>query len=156
MRRVIATIRERFQSDRRVSPAIPVPLGSGRGDDCLTLQALLKGTQWMPIPATDWSHMFELARQVDAPVILYDCNLPGLEWQKGIPRLVSASNTPCLILLSDVSDPYLWDELVQHGGFDLLTRPFQRKKVLAMLDFAYTHWKTRWPSRPNGQFEALA
>ena len=82
----------------------------------------------MPIQAANWSDMVKLARQVDAPVILYDRDLPGVEWQKGIPRLVSASNTPCLILLSDVSDPYLWDELVQHGGFDLLTRPFQREK----------------------------
>jgi FixJ family two-component response regulator len=139
-----------------MSPAIPVLLGSGRDDDCLTLQALFQGTQWTPIRAGNWSDMFKLVRQVDAPVVLCDRDLPGLEWQKGIPRLVSASSTPCLILLSDVSDPYLWDELVQHGGFDLLTRPFQREGVLAMLDFAYTHWKTRWPSRPNGRFEALA
>jgi FixJ family two-component response regulator len=139
-----------------MSPRIPVPLGSDRYHDCLTLQALLQGTQWMPIQAANWSDMFKLARQVHAPVILYDRDLPGLEWQKGIPRLVGASSTPCLILLSDVSDPYLWDELVLHGGFDVLARPFHREGVLAMLDFAHTHWKTRWPSRPNGQFEALA
>jgi AmiR/NasT family two-component response regulator len=110
----------------------------------------------MPIQAANWSDMVKLARQVDAPVVLCDHDLPGVEWQKGIPQLVSASNTPCLILLSDVSDPYLWEELVRHGGFDVLARPFQREQVLAMLDFAYTHWKTRWPSRPNGRFEALA
>jgi DNA-binding response OmpR family regulator len=139
-----------------MSPSIPVPLGSNRGDDYLTLRALLQGTQWMPIQAANWSDTVILARQVDARVILYDRNLPGLKWQKGISQLVGASSTPCLILLSDVSDPYLWDELIQHGGFDVLTRPFQRKEVLAMLDFAHTHWKTRWPSRPNGHFEALA
>ena len=136
-----------------MSPAIPVPLGSGRDDDGLTFPALLQGTQWMPIQAANWSGMFKLARQVDAPVVLCDRDLPGLEWQKGVPRLVSASSTSCLILLSDVSDPYLWDELVRHGGFDVLTRPFQREQLLAMLDFAYTHWKTRWP---NVHFEALA
>jgi FixJ family two-component response regulator len=156
MRRVISAVRERFQKGRRVSPAIPVPLGSGRDDEVLTLRALLQGTQWMPIQVTNWSSMFKLATLVDAPVFLCDRDLPGLEWQEGVPRLVRASSTSCLILLSDVSDPYLWDELVQHGGFDVLTRPFQRKQVLAMLDFAYTHWKTRWPSRPNGHFEALA
>jgi FixJ family two-component response regulator len=155
MRNVVSTVRERIQNNRRMSPAIRVPLGSGRDDDYVALQALLQGTPWMPIQAANWSDTVKLARQVDAPVILYDRDLPGLEWQKGIPRLVGASSTPCLILLSDVSDPYLWDELVRHGGFDVLTRPFQREEVLAMLDFAYTHWKTRWPSRPNGHFEAL-
>ena len=156
MRNVVSAITERFQDDRRISPAIPVPLGSNRDDDRLALQTLLQGTQWMPIQAANWTDLFRLARQVGAPVVLYDRDLPGLEWQKAIARLVRASSTPCLILLSDVSDPYLWDELVQHGGFDVLARPFQREEVLAMLDFAYTHWKTRWPSRPNGHFGALA
>lgn len=156
MRNVVSAVRDRFQNARRTSPAIPVPLGSNRDDDCLALQALLQGTRWMPIQAANWSDMVKLARQVDAPVVLCDHDLPGVEWPKGVPQLVSASNTPCLILLSDVSDPYLWDELVRHGGFDVLTRPFQREQVLAMLDFAYTHWRTRWPSRPNGRFEALA
>ena len=34
--------------------------------------------------------------------------------------------------------------------FDILTRPFRRDQTLAMLDFAYTHWKADWPDgRPQ-------
>jgi FixJ family two-component response regulator len=56
-----------------------------------------------------------------------------------------------VILLSSVSDPYLWDEVAKRGGFDVLTRPFQRKAVLSMLVFAHPHCRTSWPAPVRSQ-----
>jgi hypothetical protein len=50
--------------------------------------------------------------------------------------LLNTAESCCLISLSDVSDPYLWNELVHYGGFDLLARPFEQAEVHRTLAFA--------------------
>lgn len=119
-------------------------MASARGDDRSILRALLQGTHWAPVESTNWSEVIERLESVLFPVVLYDRDLPGLEWQKGVPAL-AASSACCVILLSDVFDPYLWDELVNRRGFDVLTRPFRKADVLSVLDFAHTYWKLRGP-----------
>jgi hypothetical protein len=60
-----------------------------------------------------------------------------MNWQTSIPSFLDPPATRSLILLSDMSDPYLLAELVQYGGFDVLSRPFEREEVLGTLAFAY-------------------
>lgn len=157
MKNIILALRERWRSGRRRTPErdlsarrpperkqpspIPVVLASACEDDRHSLRSLLQGTQWLLLEAAAWTEVQNLAGAIVSPVILCDRNLPGLKWQNGVSAVRAAIGDPCIILLSDVSDPYLWDELVQHGGFDVLTRPFQRADVLSLLGFAHTHWK---------------
>lgn len=135
----------RVQRDDR--PPLPVLVASERDEDQRTLQLLLRGTRWSPVPVNRWRDAAELVERYVLPVVLCDRDLPGMEWQPGIGTLRRPGYRPSVILLSGVADPYLWDELVQAGGFDILTRPFRRDQTLAMIDFAYTHWKTEWPNR---------
>jgi FixJ family two-component response regulator len=43
-----------------------------------------------------------------------------------------------MILLTDDASPKLSTEVVRTGGFDLLTRPFEKEQVFATLISAYT------------------
>ncbi len=79
------------------------------------------------------------------PIVLCDRDLAGGEWQDTLRLLHSVRDRPCVILLSNVADEYLWNEVVRRGGFDVLTRPFRKEQVVSMLEFAYTYWKTAWP-----------
>lgn len=134
-------------TQRDDGPLLPVLVASEREEDQRTLQLLLRGTRWSPAPVNRWRDASELAERFLLPVVLCDRDLPGMEWQRGIRTLWRPGYRPSVILLSGVADPYLWDELVQAGGFDILTRPFRRDQTLAMIDFAHTHWKAEWPNR---------
>jgi AmiR/NasT family two-component response regulator len=68
-----------------------------------------------------------------------------MNWRTTIASFLDPAAAQSLILLSDVSDPYLLAELVHHGGFDVLSRPFQREEVLGTLTFAYKHAQAHWP-----------
>jgi DNA-binding response OmpR family regulator len=124
---------------------IAVLLASAQAEDHRVLGLSLTDSRWTLSSVKDlWEARAALAR-VEAPIVLYDRDFPGATWQEGFDLLSSVRKPVALLLLSNVSDPYLWDEVVHHGGFDILTRPFSREEVTASLLFARTHCTALWP-----------
>jgi FixJ family two-component response regulator len=113
---------------------VPVQIFTSRAEDIRELNSFLGGTPW------------ELTadRNATAPILLLDRDYSE-RWQTAIGDLIKLRRTRCVVLLSNVSDQYLWDEMVQHGGFDILTRPFRKEHVLSTLQFAYAHSHAPWP-----------
>jgi len=120
-------------------------LASERDDDHQTLQALLHNTRWTVARALSWGDAASFCGRVIKPVILVDRYFQGSDWRFTLSSMVNLESNSCLILLSDVSDQYLWNEVVQLGGFDVLARPFQRSDVLRILEFAQRHCGNPWP-----------
>lgn len=69
-------------------------------------------------------------------VILCDRDLPGFNWRDVVEILVANAPRSCVILTSPVNDDYLWQEVIQHGGYDVLTKPFQEDRVVSTIRFA--------------------
>jgi hypothetical protein len=160
MNRVVSAVRSWFRSvvredglssagapvgDRQDSALRPVLLASERDDDYQTLQALLHNTRWSLARALSWGEASSFCGRVVNPVVLVDRHFQGSDWRFTVSSLLNPTANCCLILLSDVSDPYLWNELVQYGGFEVLARPFERSEVLRTLAFAQKHCEADWP-----------
>ena len=128
-----------------------VLLVSGQEQDGPNLESILEGTPWRVMAAGNLAQAEQILRDLDPPIVLCDRDLLGSSWQENVRSLAAARRGACVILLSNVSDQYLWDEVVQRGGFDVLTRPFEKQPVLSMLIFAYTHCRTSWPIAPRGR-----
>jgi len=118
-----------------------VLLASARCGDEDALRGILEDSGWTAVAACSLEETLHMQERLDFPIVLYDQDLPGAEWRDGVGGLTRL-HRPAVILLSDVADPYLWNEVVRAGGFDLLPRPFRRDDTLALLDFAHLHWKT--------------
>ena len=160
MNRVISAIRNWFHSVARgngvpsvgapvgrgqATASMPVLLASERVDDYQTLHELLQDTKWSVARALSWGEVSSFCGRVASPVVLVDRHFQGSDWRFTLSSLLNTTENCCLILLSDVSDPYLWNELVQYGGFDVLARPFERSEVLRTLAFAQRHCEGDWP-----------
>src|SRR5207248_10638584 len=76
------------------------------------------------------------------PLILYDRDVPGCAWRDAIGRLVLSSPESCVVLASSVCDGYLWQEVVQLGGYDVITKPLQEEAVIQMLTLAWSYWRS--------------
>lgn len=124
----------------------PVLLASARGDDAESIEEILGHSRWTPATASDWTAALKAQETMTFPVVLCDRDLPGLTWKEGVRAMKRIRRRPAIILLSDVDDPYLWDAVVQAGGFDLLARPLRARETLNMITFAHTHWRSGWPS----------
>ena len=126
----------------RVS-TLEVILANVDGVDRNCLEVILQGTPWVVIDAEPLQ-IENVVRVASVPIVLCDRDHSDC-WRRLIRTLMKARRDVCVILLSSETDPSDYDEVVRCGGFDILTRPLQRKQVLPMLLFAYTYWRGHGP-----------
>jgi DNA-binding NtrC family response regulator len=81
-----------------------------------------------------------IANQLKAPVILFDRDWPGAEWKTAVETLAAAPHRACVILISGVSDDYLWQELIRMGGYDVLPKQLRPDSVTRILKLALSYW----------------
>jgi FixJ family two-component response regulator len=118
---------------------------TSRPEDEAELKELLHGTPWELEALPQIEYAAAALKAAEVPLLLFDGATAGPQWREKMKALATSRRNACVILLSNVSDQYLWEEVVQHGGFDLLTRPFRKEQVLSTLLFAYAHCRTPWP-----------
>ena len=123
---------------------IAVVIVTSRGEDVPELRALLLDSPWELTAVPQIEDAAAALRAASAPILLFDRDAAA-SWQDTVKRFVKSRRNTCVVLLSNVADQYLWDEVVQQGGFDLLPRPFRKEQVLSTLVFAYAHCRTPWP-----------
>jgi len=74
-------------------------------------------------------------------IVLFDRDLTG-DWREAMEKLARSAPGACILLTSAVNDSYLCEEVVQRGGYDVLTRPLQDAAVVHAIDHAWWYWKT--------------
>lgn len=130
---------------------IQIVLASVRDDDRESLEAALSGTPWELILAQNREQAVQSLQQAPVPIVLCDASFDNLPWRVALRGLLRSRRRTCVILLSDDSSLELSTELVRRGGFDVLTRPFQKEEVFPTLVCAYTQCRVHWtPGGPAG------
>jgi DNA-binding NtrC family response regulator len=128
------------------SVKIPIVLASSRDHDRASLEVALSGTPWVPVPATNKQEVLESLHYAAVPIVLCDAVFDRLPWRTMLRGVLRIRRRACMILLTDDSNPQLSTEVVRTGGFDLLTRPFEKEQVLATLISAYTQCGVHRPA----------
>lgn len=89
-----------------------------------------------------WAHSCDAAIGVLShcaiPIVICDRDLPGEDWREVLRRIHAFHEPACILLASSVSDEYLWREVVQNQGFDILTKPFQAERLVRMVNLAWS------------------
>jgi hypothetical protein len=78
------------------------------------------------------------------PLVVYDWEPAGEDWLTGLERLASLPGRPCVFLVSRVLDSNLWEELIRHGGYDVLARSAESEEIKRNITFAWF-----WANRPH-------
>jgi len=92
--------------------------------------------------AASCSEAWTIANQTEAPVILCDRDLPGIEWRDAMQILASAPQRPSVILTSKVVDDYLWQEVIRNGGYGVLPKPLREQDVVRSVKLAWSYWSS--------------
>ena len=89
---------------------------------------------------------FSLIAQKHFDLILCNRNQPGYPWREVVSRLADGSPRSRILLVSPVSDEYLWRDLVQYGGYDVLPCPVREHDLLQLMN-AEEHVLSHVPGR---------
>ncbi len=104
--------------------------------DRLLLEQLGKQRDWELKFTNSAREGFALASRNRFELILCDRNQVGHPWREVMGRLAAVSPRSCILLVSPVNLDYLWGDVLQQGGYDVLTRPLREKAVLDVFDAA--------------------
>jgi CheY-like chemotaxis protein len=93
----------------------------------------------------------DLAEAVGRPagIVVCDRDVSGIDWRGAIRQLASSPHPRRVILASFVVDDYLWDEVIQCGGYDVLPKPFRAHEVVHTIQFAWAALTKSLPSVPH-------
>ena len=87
------------------------------------------------------------ANRLQSPVVLCARDVRGMEWPDAVRILASAAPKPCVILTSPVTDSYMWKEIVERGGYDVLATPLRDSDTSRSIRLALSYWKSTSHSR---------
>jgi DNA-binding response OmpR family regulator len=71
------------------------------------------------------------------PVVMTERDLPLGNWKDVLTAIRQLPQTPLLIVTDRLADEYLWAEVLNLGGYDVLSQPFQVAELLWVFSSAW-------------------
>jgi DNA-binding response OmpR family regulator len=133
-------------TETRENPACVLAVGEFAADRSL-LRDLFSKAGWRLFEARDRRHAMQVLERRPVEVVIAQSELPNWDWKKVLGDLRRLAKPPQLIVASRTADDYLWAEVLNIGGYDVLPQPFQRDEVERVAAAALRHY-----SRPAPQW----
>jgi DNA-binding response OmpR family regulator len=100
--------------------------------DTVRVFALLHG--WRLLVASNLNAAVAFLGQRKLTVILYDQDVPGVQWSQGVGTLLQAKPSACLVLLSVAADEKLRLALLALGGYDVAPKPLTLEVLTSLVE----------------------
>ena len=78
-----------------------------------------------------------LLRDQPMPVVITERDLPLGDWKDILVAIQQLPHPPLLVVTSRLADEYLWTEVLNLGGHDVLAKPFQAVELRWVLESAW-------------------
>lgn len=104
---------------------------------------------WNISIARSSSEAVKMLEQNPIPLVICDRDLPEENWREVLARIAGLPQPVCVLLASAVADEYLWNEVIQNHGYDVVTKPYQREDLMRAVTFAWS-WRG-WAYRQRAE-----
>jgi DNA-binding response OmpR family regulator len=103
------------------------------------LHDIFRDLGWQLFEARDRRRAMQCLEHNPVHVVLAESDLPNWNWKKVLNDIRRLSPPPQLIVTSRTADDYLWAEVLNIGGYDVLPQPFERDEVERVVASAHRH-----------------
>ena len=119
--------------------------------DRACLRQFFAGSDWRVHEADCCDGALELARENSIAVVICECTLPDGNWKRFLDEAFRMQRPPRVIVSSRLADEYLWAEVLNLGGYDVLMTPFDAHEVSRVAMQAWDSWgRAPWSVRGAG------
>jgi DNA-binding response OmpR family regulator len=98
---------------------------------------------WRLFEARARRHALECLAKNPIQVVIAESGLPAWNWKRILADLRRLAPTPQLVVTSRTADDYLWAEVLNVGGYDVLPQPLERDEVERVVAAARRHYDTQ-------------
>lgn len=127
------------QPDRIVSVLAVSPFE----DDHVFLGNIFSHSKWQICGVRSWREALDCLNEQRTAVVICERDLPDCDWKQVLAELAILPDSPLLIVTSRWADDYLWAEVLNLGGYDVLMKPFDQTEVVRVISLAWLNWKNR-------------
>jgi DNA-binding response OmpR family regulator len=125
--------------------------------DRLLVHEIFRLHGWRLFEARDRRHALECLAKNPVQVVVAESELPAWNWKRILSDLRRLAPTPQLVVTSRTADDYLWAEVLNVGGYDVLPQPLARDEVERVVASAHRHYdKQRRGAAPAATISAAA
>jgi hypothetical protein len=72
--------------------------------------------------------------------VICDREISGEDWRDALVRIAGLPQAVCVLLASSVVDEYLWHQVIENHGYDVVAKPFQSEALRRAVTFAWS-WR---------------
>ncbi len=105
-------------------------------DDAASLAHFLEGSNWIFKQSPTCREAIARARIESLSVLVCATEMPGGDWKSLLDALAVLPDSPAVIVASGFAEERLWAEVLNMGGYDVLSLPFERSELLRALFLA--------------------
>lgn len=102
---------------------------SAATEDHGALGDILNNSPWRIVTSGTCKQALSRLRRQHIPVVICESDLPDGTWRDVLNRINTLTHRPVLIVTSRVADDYLWAEVLNLGGYNVLAKPFRESEV---------------------------
>jgi len=114
--------------EKQENPLCVLAIGEFTADRPL-LHDVCRNSGWKLIQARDRRHAMKVLERKAVHVVIAEADLPNWQWKTILGDLRRLAQTPQLIVTSRTADDYLWAEVLNLGGHDVLPQPLQHDEL---------------------------
>ena len=112
-------------------------------NDRLLLHDVFRVAGWRLFEARDRRRGIECLQRNPVHVVIAEKEVKKWNWRRMLSDLRRLAHPPQLIVTSRTADDYLWAEVLNLGGYDVLPQPFDRDEVERVVASARRHFEGR-------------
>jgi DNA-binding response OmpR family regulator len=111
--------------------------------DRLLVHSIFRLRGWRLFEARNRRLALECLDKNPVQVVIAESDLPAWNWKRILSDLRRLAHAPQLVVTSRTADDYLWAEVLNVGGYDVLPQPLEREEVERVIDSARRHYDTQ-------------
>jgi len=123
-----------FQHYRPASRVTALAVVAGR--ESAYLRDLFSEAGWNLIEASGGSEALAALRRRPVDVVICERSIDGGDWRMLLDAVQAIPESPALIVTARTADEALWAEVLNEGGFDVLSQPLEREETLRVISAA--------------------
>jgi DNA-binding NtrC family response regulator len=124
------------------------------GEDHECLRGIFQTAGWHLKRAPTIETVLQLMERAVLPVLICEVHLPDGTWCGLLHRAEQFPRPPRMVVTSRLADERLWAEVLNLGGFDVLSTPFEASEVRHVVAHAWASWQSQWRSGSGSRLAA--
>jgi len=118
---------------RLLEPRVRILSVSAHLADHRALEQMIDSSRWQIVRARTCGEAVRELWTHGARVVFSERTLPDGEWSDILERIADLDEPPRFVVVSQLTDESLWFEVLQLGGYDVLSKPLVEDEVRSVL-----------------------